>query len=297
MVKERYDWFLALVQEGSFTRAAERLFVTQQTLSARLAALEADFGCKLMERTSPLRLTRAGEEFRIFAEQESAQMVELQRRLGDIAAGTGGVIRVSVAHTRGRYVLPKAMRVFAKAHPNVEVRVFEVSNDAAVDMLYAGEADVAIARFPESRPGLTTVDLYDESVVLVVPKPLLETMAKDARKKVFSGDLRPLADTPFLMCQHGDIARRVGLAALAKAGIKPRVSLCSGNVETLLDACAMGLGVAFCPDVLVDFRRDTGCELVSIPLGKDATYSVSAAYLSSTSTWQALEDFIEALRG
>lgn len=99
------DYFIALARERSFTRAAEALHITQQSLSAHIAALEEEFGTPLVVRRVPLELTYAGRVFLRHAERIQRDCAELRQELWDAAGAARGEVRVGIAFGRGRVLL------------------------------------------------------------------------------------------------------------------------------------------------------------------------------------------------
>lgn len=102
---------------------------------------------------------------------------------------------------------------------------YSVANDTAVEMLYAGEIDLAIARFPESSPGLKIRKAYIEKIALMVSEKALGHLSEKEISKLHHGDITVLKEVPFLICQQGDIAYKVGISELLGAGIKPHIAM------------------------------------------------------------------------
>ena len=148
-----FDYFLALARERSYTRAADVLHITQQSLSAAIAALELELGCPLVVRRTPLEPTYAGRVFLQYAERFHQTRDEMQRTFCDIAENQRGELRVGIAYTRGRAILPGILEAFAGVYPNVRVILTEERNHTLQNLLHEGRVDLAIARFqkPASR--------------------------------------------------------------------------------------------------------------------------------------------------
>ena len=98
------EYFAAVASEHSFSKAAKRLGITQQTLSANIAALERELGCTLFVRHVPLELTYAGTVFARYAQRFRRDRDALGQEMRDIAGDQAGVLRVGVAYTRSRAI-------------------------------------------------------------------------------------------------------------------------------------------------------------------------------------------------
>ena len=114
-------YFLQVARKRSFSQAAEELFITQQTLSASIASLEKELGCKLFVRHIPLELTYGGELFLQYAKTFEQNYERMERDFAEIGAGVRGRLRVGVAVNRGRLLMPKVIHAFHETHPMVEV--------------------------------------------------------------------------------------------------------------------------------------------------------------------------------
>ena len=158
------DYFVAVAEERSFTRAAGVMHVSQQTLSASVAAAERELGVKLVERTVPLALTYAGEEFLAYARRFQAEQRAMGQEFRDIAHNDRGRIRVGVTATRGHIIMPRAIAMYQRAHPHISIALFEGENDELVDELGEGRLDMGVATVAAHVPGLEVHQLFREEV-------------------------------------------------------------------------------------------------------------------------------------
>ena len=136
------DYFLVLAREKNFTRAAEALHITQQSLSSHIAGLEKELGCTLLVRRTPLELTYAGRTFLRYAESIGQTRQAMEREFCDISENQKGELRVGIAYTRGRAIMPRLIPAFQRQYPNVEITLLEGSNDAIQKALLSGGIDL-----------------------------------------------------------------------------------------------------------------------------------------------------------
>ena len=148
------EYFTVLAQERNFTRAAERLHITQQSLSSHIAGMEKELGSLLLVRRVPLELTYAGEVLLRYAAGFLKFHNDMQREFCDISQKQKGILRVGAASTRGQMILPETIARFQKSYPNITVILTEVSNDELHQKLLKSDIDLAIAEFPENLPGI-----------------------------------------------------------------------------------------------------------------------------------------------
>lgn len=297
------DYFAALAEERSFTRAAERLSVTQQTLSANVAAVERELGVRLVRRTIPLTLTQYGREFLSYARRFQAMRRAMEQEFRDIAEDRRGVLGVGISSTRGHILMPRAISAFQRRFHGITVSLHEGENTELVERLKEGRLDMAIATIPGRQPQLVVNELYRERVVLVVARSLLERLFGDRAGEVVeqverTGSLAALAECPYLLLGERDVPGDLSRMEFERAGFRPIVKAYSTNSETLVDLAARGVGATFCPSEMVAGIRAEhgGDELLTVRLADRASFSIAVAWRRSEHVWSAVEEFCAVLR-
>lgn len=293
------EYFSVLARERSFTRAAESLHITQQSLSSHIAGLEKELNCQLVVRRIPLELTYAGQTFLSYAEELRRTQHAMQQEFCDISENQKGELRVGIAFTRGRAVMPHLIASFQQKYPNVEVTLMEGSNDALQKLLADGDIDLAVAHFPKAPPEVELRDFYEEHIVLCLSDTLLTRCGVDLaahEAELRSGDLRVLRDCPFVLGRASDIGGRIGRELLRRSGVKPTIKATSENIETLLALCELGAGVCFSPENLIrtalsdaQIRR-----LHLLRFDSGASYPIRFGYLRRSYQWSVIDEFIRA---
>ncbi len=293
-------YFSSVAKEMSFTRAAERLHITQQTLSTHIAAIERELGCRLLVRTTPLSLTDAGMVFLRYAKQFEKLYGAMNQEFADIRSEEKGVLRVGIAHTRGRAILPELIAEYHARYPKIEVRLIEDTNDVLQRRLLDGEADLLIAYFPDGMPGIETRPFYQEELALVVPARLLHQLYGEKTEQLIrqveaEQNISLLSECPFLVGSQEDVAGQIGGRLIAEAFCSPKISAHSSNIETLLELCVRGVGACFCPEILV--RKALTAEQLSmvrvLRFERTTRYSIQFGWLKQPYCWKAILNFIE----
>ena len=295
------DYFLVLAREKNFTRAAEALHITQQSLSSHIAGLEKELGCTLLVRRTPLELTYAGRKFLHYAESIGQTRQTMEREFCDISENQKGELRVGIAYTRGRAIMPRLIPAFQRQYPNVEIMLRECSNDAIQKALLSGGIDLAIAAYPKVPPSIELADYYTEHTVLCLVDSLLVQCQIDLdvrRNEIAAGDLHSLRDCPFVLGSAADIGGRIGRELLRASGISPISKATSENVETLLALCVQGVGACFCPENLLHtaLSPEQLAQLHILPLCPSASYPICFGYLRRSYPWSVLSEFIRIAR-
>lgn len=296
------DYFVALAEERSFTRAAARLSVTQQTLSAHIAGVERELRVRLVNRTVPLSLTYAGEEFLGYARRFQAELRALEQEFADIAGDVQGLLAVGVASTRGRLLMPSAIAAFGEAHPGVRLQLIEAENDELIELLREGRVDMAVATVPEGVPGIVVRSLRTERVVLIVSDDLLERLYGEEADAVVAevertGSLASLSALPYMLLSEGDEPGDLSRSILERSGIRTSAKVMSKNSETLVDLAERGVGACFVPEDLAASMvgKDGRAGLRAISLGDDAVIPIHVAWRASGHVWSVIEAFAAQL--
>jgi len=296
------EYFIALAEERSFTRAAQRLMVTQQTLSAHIAGIERELGVRLVNRKVPLTLTYAGEVLLTYARRFETDRRAMEQEFADIAGDAQGLLGVGIASTRGRLLMPRAITAFRKRKPGVHVVIDEAENEELVEALREGRVDMAVATVPDNTPGLEVRLLRTEQIVLLASWTLLRTLYGERCEAVVSevsrtGSLAPLKGCPFLLLgrhdEPGDLSRRL----LAQASLETEATVLSSNSETLVELAMRHVGATFVPIDLAQAMVGTGetRAMCVMDLGPSARIDIHMAWRSSSHVWSVIEDFADLL--
>jgi DNA-binding transcriptional LysR family regulator len=239
------EYFTVIAEEGSFTRAAERLLVAQPSLSQQISALEAELGGPLLERMPRgVRLTMAGQSFLPEARAAISHADRARTSVRMALALEAGRLEIAAATSAAAGILPSVLRRWQELHPTVEVTLHEFLHRRALDdSVRDGEGDLAVGSPPGNWEG-SVEPLGWEEFVLVIPygDPLLR------RRSI---ELAELAERRWVQFtpSHG-LAEVVDLQCAA-SGFTPRVAVRTSQVAAAPMFAAAGLGPALVPDHVV----------------------------------------------
>jgi LysR family hydrogen peroxide-inducible transcriptional activator len=226
-----------VARQGSLTRAADALHVSQPALSQAIAELERRLGVALFERAGRgRRPTAAGEEFIRFAEETLSLAEAFARRLESYRGGDAGPLNVGMIDAAGLYVLPDAIRRFREAHPGVALKLTVSTSDDLLERLRGFALDLAFVVGPVDDPDLRAVEVLREPLYLYMP----------------ADEMGDPADVRWVLYPEGSRTRGIIDRALAEAGFVPEVALESSNPQVLRQMVAMGLGHSVLPPAIVE---------------------------------------------
>lgn len=164
--------FQAVIELGNFSRAAERLRMSQPALSQAIRELEDGLGIRLFDRTTRrVELTEAGQVFQATA---LAGLTEIERAVSmvqDLSNLRRGLVRIAAPPLLAATALPRAIRMIARAHPGLDIRIEDLATDRIVERLRRNGAEIGVGTFPPGEEGLTiTPVLRDRLSVFVNPR-------------------------------------------------------------------------------------------------------------------------------
>ena len=252
---------MAIAEEQSFTRAAERCFVVQSALSRQIKSLESELGVRLFARTSrKVKVTPAGEAF---VKQARLCLQAAERAKASAAAAHGqirGSLTIGVIPTVTAVDIAAVLGAFRRSYPEVGVHVRTGGNDEFLRRIAAGQLDVGVLGLAEgvTPRGVQTRELSQERLVAV----LSEGHRLAGRRRL---RLKDLADEPFVDFPEGSSGREQSDLAFDRARLRREVSLEVNTADLLTGLVRQGLGVALvAPSVA---REAPGCVCIPVSDG------------------------------
>ncbi|MFQ2261835.1 MULTISPECIES: LysR family transcriptional regulator [Aeromonas] len=279
-------YFVELVREQSFTRASEKLFVTQPTISKMIRNMEEELGQPLLSRAGRrFTLTDSGRVLFNRAQTILAEMQQLEAELTDLQSLQFGRLALGIPPMVG-HVYADLIRAYRSRYSKVELSIVEYGGRRIEQAVLEGELDLAITMLPTREEGaLSVLELDQYPIQVVLP---------DLPRWRDCGEIRleALRDEPFLLyTQAFTLSERLEQACRA-AGFEPQVAARSSQWDFLTAMVRSGMGVAFLPEPIC--RRLAPDGLVLRPLVPELSWRLgviwpSERYLSRTAeAWLAL---------
>ena len=246
---------------GNLSRAAEEMFLTQPTLTARLKALEDEVGDRLFVRTSRgMRLTDAGRELVPYAERAVGSFREGKRRLEELRGASGGRLLIGASPGVGTYALPGLLERFAAAYPKVSVSVRTGHSEEILEMTLKEEVQLGLTRAMR-HPEIESLRLYEDELVLVVD-PGHRFTSKG------SADLAEIGEEQLIFFDHDSSYFEQTHALFRNAGIGELRTMEVDNIEAAKRMVEHRLGVAFLPRTAI-VRSVASGNLALIPVSEN----------------------------
>ncbi|MHC5262748.1 LysR family transcriptional regulator [Streptomyces sp. UC4497] len=251
MEMRQLEYFVAVAEEQNFTRAAERVHISQSGVSAQIRQLERELGAELFDRSSrTVTLTVAGKAALEHARATLAAAGTIGRAVAEVSELIRG--RLTVGMVIGCTITPlfDALAAFHEAHPGVELSLLEDGSDRLVEGVRAGEVDLALIGAAHSTPdGLDALTIVDERLVVAVPAG--HPLAKQRRVV-----LRDLMAHPIVCMPPGTGLRTVFDRACTAQGLRPTIALQASAADSIAALADRGLGVAVLSESMVADHPD-----------------------------------------
>ena len=299
MNDRQLKYILAIAAEGNITAAAQKLYITQPSLSYLLAHVEEELGLKLFDRTvSPMPLTYAGECYVEAAKKILNVQNELQNQIDDILDYRKSRLIIGCGSRISSLLLPAVLPEFIKNNPNVQIKLYEESIPVLEELLATGILELVFTTSNIDNTALGCIPLYAEEMLLLTPESFFppETRKKDGLHfPVF--DIACLEGCPFVLYKHKHQIRKIADQIFADFGIRPNIILETDNWETCYSMAEEGLAftfLPFSPFKKVLMKVDEKIKHYSV----DGNYSrqLSVYYRQNTYHHKIIETFIDTTK-
>jgi DNA-binding transcriptional LysR family regulator len=244
--------FLAVARMGSFTRAAEELFLTQPALSLRIKALEKGLGEPLFERQGRrLLLTPAGRILLRQSERILDLVGQTTAEIDALGGLTGGRLVVGTNDSNCLYVLPDLVARFRGSYPGVDLHLTNCHSTRVASLVAEGEVDFGLVTLPIADPRLEPRRLFRrEDVLVCAPGHALCSMSPITPQE--------LVEHPLLLLDRGSNSRVLLDRVFEEAGLVPRVVMELGSFEVIKRYVEIGLGVSVVPGLAAEAEIEAG---------------------------------------
>ena len=297
-------------KERSFTKAAQNLYISQPSLSARIKKIEEIIGEPLFDRsTTPLQLTEVGKVYIEAAEEITQIEQRVENYINDLAGLKTGNLAVGASTLFAAYVVPSLITQFNQKFPDVHIQLIEGNTAELEEMLGSNALDFVIDNYHYDSI-LYNKELYcEENILLAVPKhfAVIEELGmyqlsyKNIKNKNYLSRKYPavplgrFADLPFIMLTQGNDTRTRGDRLCRNVGFKPNIVLEFNQQSTAYMASSTQLGATFISDILVS-QLPTFENLVYYKLdGEEAKRKVFFYYKTHKYKTRVMEEFIRMM--
>lgn len=297
-------------KERSFTKAAQNLYISQPSLSARIKKIEEIIGEPLFDRsTTPLQLTEVGKVYIEAAEEITQIEQRVENYINDLAGLKTGNLAVGASTLFAAYVVPSLITQFNQKFPDVHIQLIEGNTAELEEMLGSNALDFVIDNYHYDSIQYNKELYCEENILLAVPKHfavneelgMYQLSYKNIKNKNYLNQKYPavplgrFADLPFIMLTQGNDTRTRGDRLCRNVGFKPNIVLEFNQQSTAYMASSTQLGATFISDILVS-QLPTFENLVYYKLdGEEAKRKVFFYYKTHKYKTRVMEEFIRMM--
>ena len=246
-------YFVAVADEGSFSRAAAKVRVAQPSLSQQIQKLETEVGQPLFDRLPrSVVLTEAGVCFVDYARQILSSINDARRCVEELKGTVAGRLAIGAIPTIAPFILPKLIRQFQKSYPQVKLEIVEDVTDGVAHRVEKGELDAAIASTCDQAPSLKVHRLGKEPLLALVPKG--HSLASKTQVK-----WEDLKTDRFLVLHDMHCLSRQVNELLAARRLRPELALAGSQLGTIANLVAAGIGISIVPEMMIKQQATPGC--------------------------------------
>lgn len=260
------EYVYEVYKAKSFSKAAEKLFITQPSLSLTIKKVENQIGAQLFDRsTTPIRLTDCGEEYIRCVEKIMDIENGFETYLSDLSDLKTGTLAIGASNFFASYILPPIITKFKAKYPRVAVNLIEANTVELEKYLYAGELDLVIDNHSLNETVYQKHLFYQENMIWAVPKQFPQN--KNAKKYCLTAEdiednrhlqpatpavpLEKFTSAPFILLRFGNDTRTRADKIFEEHGIEPNIVLELDQLATAYHTVCNGMGIALISDTLV----------------------------------------------
>ncbi len=283
------EYLVALAEEGSFTRAAERLSIAQPSLSQQIQKLEREIGQPLFDRLPRgVTATEAGERLLGHARRILAEIEDAKRQARELRDTVSGTLTIGAIPTIAPFLLPSVMKAFAAQFPDVRLELVEDVTSKLLEQLDQGRLDLAVMSDADPGRSLILEPIGREPLLLLLPEG--HRLAK--RKSVAWADIHT---ERFLVLHDMHCLSGQVMLFCRPQGLKPAIAARGAQLMTLAEMISAGLGVSVVPTMMR--ACDAGAGRVYRPFASDPpSRAICVAWSLFRYRTNAAREFVKALK-
>ncbi|MEJ2590690.1 MAG: LysR family transcriptional regulator [Candidatus Thiodiazotropha sp.] len=239
--------FVEVARDGSFSQAAETLFLTQPAISKRIAGLEEELATRLFDRAGrQVLLTEAGRHLLPRAERIIHELTDIRRELSNLSGEVAGRLAMATSHHIGLHRLPLVLRAYSDNYPKVELDIRFMESERACQAVEHGELELAVVTLP-----LAPADTLNTEIIWQDPlRPVVgldHPLVKHPKVR-----LQHLLEYPAVLPTRGTYTRTILEQRISQHHGQVNCTLSTDYLETLKMMVSIGLGWSLLPEILLD---------------------------------------------
>lgn len=291
MTFQQLRYILTIYEEGSISKAAQKLFISQPALSHHLIKMESELGIKIFDRTTtPLTATYVGMKYIEYIQRVLFEENQINKIIEDVSEMKIGRLTIGIPVNRSLQILPQVLPGFTEKYPGIQLQVKEFRSAVLETMILNNEIDLACMVPESASPLIRFIPLRKENVLLAVPEknPVNEILRGQA-----SANPVLFQTYPFILIKEGHRLRYISDDIFEQHHMQPRCILETSNMDLVIRLSASGLGVSFITGLAAaSFQSETKPVYYELA-PKPVHYRLGVQYHANKHVSEAMTLFIE----
>jgi DNA-binding transcriptional LysR family regulator len=264
------EYFIAVAEEKSFSKAARKLFITQPSLSQVISKLESSYNTKFFDRsTNPLQITQEGSIFLNHAREMLKHEKLIHDELYELLQLKRGMLKIGVIPFRASCLLTPSITEFSRRHKNVTIKITEESTEKLEEMILSGDIDLAVTKGQTDKNLFVCEKIMSDNIYIAVSEnnPInreitrfrlfADDIKNNSQRKKFCRpvDVGIFKNEKFLIIENDNSEYLVQNKLSERIGFEPDVAIIARHLETLFSFVLSGVGIAFIPEMFIKFAN------------------------------------------
>lgn len=281
MEKTSLETFIKVAEEASFSKAAEKLYITQPAISKRIANLEADLGTSLFERIGKtVQLTPSGEILLIRARQLLESMRDCKTEIQNLGENIEGTLKLGVSHHIGLHRLPPYLKHYSQAYPKVQLKIHFIDSEQAHPLIQSGELEIALTTLGQKKiDHIHQETIWKDPLTFVVSDNHI--LAKMNEIKLL--ELKDLAQFPAILPGNTTYTGQLIQKLFLQENETINYHIETNYLETIKMMVSIGLGWAVLPRTMIN-KELRGLQMNINNLSRNLGYMIHQSRTTSNST-------------
>lgn len=239
--------FVAVADTSSFSRAGEKIHLTQPAISKRIARLEDQLHCRLFDRIGRnINMTDAGRILLPNARNLLQQLEDTKQLIRDLSGAVSGNLRLAISHHIGLYRLPPVLKKFAHQYPEVALEIEFMDSEVAYEGVRQGDFELAVITLaPQEHSRILTTELWSDRLQPVCARQHALTSVDDL-------DINKLAGYPAILPGLNTYTGRMIKELFERSGNSLNATMATNYLETIKMMVSVGLGWSMLPVTMID---------------------------------------------
>ncbi|HEY8891879.1 MAG TPA: LysR family transcriptional regulator [Clostridium sp.] len=286
------QYMLKVSEEKSFSKAAQKLYIAQPSLSQYIQKLEQQLGVQLFDRSSnPLKLTYAGELYAQTAKNILDLKDQLSNQMEDISNFKRGRLTIGLSTFRSTYIMPKILPLFHEKFPGIDVVLVEGNSVKIADLAIKGTTDISLMTLPIKENLFSYEPILKEKILLAIPPS--HPVAKKIGTEIA---LNELWDEPFILLKQHQKLHQIAVSLCKQAGFKPKIILESESIEATQSFVSFGMGISFVPDTITLLPQAPTTPIYFQIKDLDASRTLVVSYIKKRYLSKVAQEFINIMK-